>query len=300
MLLDPFRPGVLERLGLAPDKLRLKNPRLIVARLTGYGSTGPYASWPGHDINYAAVSGVLSVLGRAGAPPTPPANLLADFAGGGLTCAMGIILALLARERTGEGQEIEAAMVDGSLYVASFIQQLLGTPLWQAGRGENQLDSGAPSYDTYECADGKWLAVGALEQPFYEALARIVGIEGDFDPYNRDHWPELRAQLTRKIKAQPQAHWMRLVEQQGGAACVTPVEELAAIGNAPHMAARQGLVGGRPAPAPRLKGSPAQPRHGLPRDGQHTMQVLQEFGFSPSAVQKLLEEGAVQHSGARL
>ncbi|KAJ5672726.1 hypothetical protein N7507_001853 [Penicillium longicatenatum] len=227
VLIDPFRPGVLERLGLSPTEVLLKhNPRLIVARMTGFRRDGKYKDMAGHDINYIAVSGVLSMLGRAGDKPFAPGNILGDFAGGGAMCFLGIILALIARTSTGRGQVVEANMVDGSAYLATFPRLARHTPAWNEPRGQNLLDSGCPYYDTYETKDaGKYFAVGALEPQFYAAL--LHGLE--FDPKkipareDRDNWPVLRDLFTRRFKEKTRAEWEIVFD--GTDACATPVLE---------------------------------------------------------------------------
>ncbi|PYH79656.1 CoA-transferase family III [Aspergillus uvarum CBS 121591] len=225
VLIDPFRPGVLERLGLDPSGVLLKhNPRLIVARLTGFRRDGKYKDMAGHDINYIAVSGVLSMLGRSNERPYAPGNLVGDFAGGGATCFQGILLALLSRERTGRGQIVEANMVDGSAYLASFPRLGRQTPTWDAPRGQNILDGGSPFYDTYETKDaGQCFAVGALEPQFYEALLKGLG----FDPKelpprdNKDNWPALRAAFAKRFQEKTRAEWETVFD--GTDACATPV-----------------------------------------------------------------------------
>ncbi|KAJ5378993.1 CoA-transferase family III [Penicillium cosmopolitanum] len=227
VLIDPFRPGVLERLGLSPTDVLLKhNPRLVVARMTGFRRDGKYKDMAGHDINYIAVSGVLSMLGRKGEKPLAPGNILGDFAGGGAMCFMGILLALMSRSHTGRGQVVEANMVDGSAYLATFPRLARQTPAWGEARGENLLDSGCPYYDTYETKDeGKYFAVGALEPQFYAALLR--GLE--FDPKaipdrtDRDNWAALRKLFTRRFKEKTRREWEAVFD--GTDACATPVFE---------------------------------------------------------------------------
>jgi alpha-methylacyl-CoA racemase len=227
VLIDPFRPGVLERLGLSPTDVLLKhNPRLVVARMTGFRRDGKYKDMAGHDINYIAVSGVLSMLGRKGEKPLAPGNILGDFAGGGAMCFMGILLALMSRSHTGRGQVVEANMVDGSAYLATFPRLARQTPAWGEARGENLLDSGCPYYDTYETKDeGKYFAVGALEPQFYAALLRGL----DFDPKivpdrtDRDNWDALRVLFTRRFKEKTRAEWEAIFD--GTDACATPVFE---------------------------------------------------------------------------
>ncbi|KAL2268639.1 hypothetical protein VTJ83DRAFT_3485 [Remersonia thermophila] len=228
VLIDPFRPGVLERLGLGPAALRARNPRLVYARLTGFRRDGRWRDMAGHDINYLAVSGALGLLGRRGAPPTPPANLLGDFAGGGVMLVLGILAALLVRERTGRGQVVEANMVDGAAYLASFARLGIGagSPAWERPRGDNLLDSGCPYYDAYETRDGRWMAVGALEPQFFKALLRGLGMEGrgwEKRRWDRNEWPALRHELEAVFKTRTRDEWEKVFE--GTDACCTPVYE---------------------------------------------------------------------------
>ncbi|KAJ5955315.1 hypothetical protein N7501_009594 [Penicillium viridicatum] len=227
ILIDPFRPGVLERLGLSPTEVLLKhNPRLIVARMTGFRRDGKYKDMAGHDINYLAVSGVLSMLGRAAEKPHAPGNIIGDFAGGGAVCFQGILLALISRSHTGRGQVVEANMVDGSAYLATFPRLARKTPSWAEPRGENVLDGGCPYYDTYETKDvGRYFAVGALEPQFYAAFVRGLGFEIGELPKREDrmNWPVLREMFTRKFKEKTRAEWEALFD--GTDACATPVLE---------------------------------------------------------------------------
>ncbi|KAL4903475.1 hypothetical protein BDW74DRAFT_40739 [Aspergillus multicolor] len=227
VLIDPFRPGVLERLGLSPKDVLLKrNPRLIVARMTGFRRDGKYKDMAGHDINYIAVSGVLSMLGRAGERPYAPGNILGDFAGGGAVCFQGILLALLSRVTTGRGQVVEANMVDGSAYLATMPRLGLQTPLWDGPRGTNMLDGGSPFYDTYETKDaGKYFSVGALEPQFYAALIKGLGFQKGELPSREDrsNWPALRETFTKRFKEKTRAEWEAVFD--GTDACATPVLE---------------------------------------------------------------------------
>lgn len=224
VLIDPFRPGVLEKLGFGPEVLRAWNPRLVLARLTGFRRHGRYSDRAGHDINYLAVSGALSLLGQKGGKPLPPGNILADFAGGGAVLFQGILLALLARHRSGRGQVVEANMVDGSAYLTTFPRLLRKTPLWNRPRGENVLDGGAPWYDTYETKDGKYMAVGALEPQFFAVFMEGLGLSGrGFEQSREDRltWPELRRVIESKFKEKTRLEWERVFD--GSDACVTPV-----------------------------------------------------------------------------
>ncbi|KAG0156171.1 Isopenicillin N-CoA epimerase, putative [Penicillium digitatum] len=231
ILIDPFRPGVLERLGLSPTDVLLKhNPRLIVARMTGFRRDGKYKDMAGHDINYIAVSGVLSMLGRASEKPHAPANIIGDFAGGGAVCFQGILLALISRSHTGRGQVVEANMVDGSAYLATFLRLGRNTPAGAAPRGENLLDGGCPYYDTYETKDtGQYFAVGALEPRFYAALVRGLGFEIADLPNREDRkqWPALREIFIRRFKEKTRVEWEAVFDRTD--ACATPVLEQAEL-----------------------------------------------------------------------
>ncbi|KAI1458386.1 CoA-transferase family III [Annulohypoxylon moriforme] len=226
IIIDPFRPGVLEKLGIGPEVLRAINPRLIYGRMTGFRRDGRYASMAGHDINYLAVSGVLSRLGRSGDKPHPPTNILGDFAGGGATLFQGILLAVIAREKTGEGQVVEANMVDGANYLATFTRQTLKTPIGDRPRGENLLDGGCPYYDTYKTKDGKYMAVGALEPQFYAALLKGLGLgnrKWEDRQLDRESWPEMRRTFETIFKSKTRSEWEGVFD--GTDACCTPILE---------------------------------------------------------------------------
>lgn len=226
ILIDPFRPGVLEKLGLGPDALLAINPRLIYGRMTGFRRDGKYADMAGHDINYLAVSGTLGMLGRAGQKPFPPINILADFAGGGATLFQGVLLALLARQTTGKGQVVEANMVDGASYLATFPRMIKKTPMGNKPRGMNALDGGSPWYDTYETKDGKYMSVGAIEPQFFAELVRLLGL-GDQGWEDKRHdestWPELHSIFTAKFLGKTRAEWEAVFD--GTDACCAPVIE---------------------------------------------------------------------------
>ncbi|RDW95129.1 alpha-methylacyl-CoA racemase-2 [Coleophoma crateriformis] len=232
IVIDPFRPGVLEKLGLGPEVLLKINPRIIIGRMTGFRRDGKYKDMAGHDINYIAVSGALSMLGRKGEKPLPPANILGDFAGGGATLFQGILLALLARATSGKGQVVEANMVDGSAYLVSFPRMLTKTPMWSRPRGENTLDSGCPYYDTYETKDGKYMAVGALEPQFFALLLKGLGLSGkgiEKTREDRTTWPEMKSTFERLFKARTRSEWEQVFDKTD--ACCTPVLELGELEN---------------------------------------------------------------------
>ena len=232
IVIDPFRPGVLEKLGLGPDVLLSINPKIIVGRITGFRRDGKYKDMAGHDINYIAVSGALAMLGRKDEKPLPPANILGDFAGGGATLFQGLLLALIERGKSGRGQVVEANMVDGSAYLVTFPRMLKKTPTWSRPRGENTLDSGCPYYDTYETKDGKYMAVGALEPQFFALLIKGLGLSGkgiEKTREDRQNWPGLKETFTKLFKAKTRAEWEKEFDKTD--ACCTPVLEYAELEN---------------------------------------------------------------------
>lgn len=234
IVIDPFRPGILEKLGLGPDVLEKINPRIILGRMTGFRRDGKYKDMAGHDINYIAVSGALGVLGRKGQKPFGPINILGDFAGGGAVLFQGILLALLAREKSGKGQVVEANMVDGSSYLMTFPRLAYKTPAFDKPRGENLLDSGCPYYDTYETKDGKFMAVGALEPQFFALLVKGLELQGkglEETRYDRDTWPAMLDLFTKLFKEKTRSEWEAIFD--GTDACVTPVLELGELENDP-------------------------------------------------------------------
>ncbi|KAJ4389241.1 hypothetical protein N0V93_006706 [Gnomoniopsis smithogilvyi] len=224
VLIEPFRPGVMEKLGLGPEEVLKVNPKLIYARMTGFRRDGRYKDMAGHDINYLAVSGVLGMLGRKGGKPTPPMNILGDFAGGGATLFQGILMALLARDKHGKGQVVEANMVDGASYLTTFPRLVAKTPMGDRPRGENVLDSGCPYYDTYETKDGGFMAVGALEPQFYAALIRGLGLQGkgwEARRNDRECWEEMRDVFANAFRSRTREEWEKVFD--GTDACCTPV-----------------------------------------------------------------------------
>ncbi|XP_018606115.1 alpha-methylacyl-CoA racemase [Scleropages formosus] len=305
VVIEPFRQGVMEKLGLGPEELLKENPRLVYARLTGFGQNGCFAQSAGHDINYLAMSGLLSMLGRSTEKPYAPLNLVADFAGGGLTCTLGIVLALLERTRSGKGQVIDASMVEGSAYVGSFVWKSRNLGLWNHPKGENLLDSGAPFYDTYRTSDGKYVAVGAIEPQFYQQLLQGLGLDSaDLPPQlSSSDWPEMRKIFAARFASKTRAEWEQVFD--GTDACVTPVLSLDEVASHPHNQERGSFVQDTqgeesPRPAPILSRTPAAPS--LARDpfiGEHTRVVLEEYGYMPAEVEQLLEAGAVECGRAK-
>jgi alpha-methylacyl-CoA racemase len=282
VVVEGFRPGVMERLGLGPDPLLKLNPGLIFARMTGYGQQGPLSMRAGHDINYIAVAGALEPIGRAGQSPLPPLNLVGDFGGGGMLLAVGILAALHERTRSGRGQVVDAAMVDGASLLTAFLHGMRAEGNWADERGTNLLDGGAPFYDTYETSDGGYMAVGALERRFYQQLLIGLGLEGDPElpgQMDRDRWNELRAGFATIFASRTRAQWSQTFAELD--ACVSPVLAPSEVADAEHTKARAGFVdvGGvsQPAPAPRFSRTPAiTPR--APRvPGEDTENVLAEW-----------------------
>lgn len=255
-LIEGFRPGVTERLGLGPEVLLGDNPRLVYGRMTGWGQTGPYAQAAGHDINYIALAGALHTYGRAGEKPTPPINMVGDFGGGGMMLAFGMVAALLHAQKTGQGQVIDAAMTDGAAVLMSMIWGFRSHGMWSDERGTNLLDTGAHMYDTYATSDGKWLSIGSLEPQFYAELRRLAGLadDRDFDAQmDRAAWGPLKARLTALFLTRTRDQWCELMEMTD--VCFAPVLSMAEAPAHPHNAARGTFieVGGvmQPAPAPR-------------------------------------------------
>jgi alpha-methylacyl-CoA racemase len=298
VLLEPYRPGVMERLGLGPDVACARNPRLVYARLTGFGQEGPYASMAGHDINYIAISGALSLLGRKGEKPLPPVNLLGDFAGGGMLCALGICLALLERGHSGRGQVVDAAMVDGAAYLASFVYKFRNTGWWRDERGTNMLDTGAPFYDTYRTKDGQFVSVGAIEPQFYAALLAGLGLDAAAMPQQMDQskWQETAVRFSELFAGKTRDEWGAIFD--GTDACVAPVLGLGEVDTHPHNRARKLLIPdpqgkAEPAPAPRLSRTPGDGSRPQPQVGEHTRAVLGEYGFSAAEIDRLTDSGVV-------
>ncbi len=297
VLVEAFRPGVAERLGFGPDVCAGRNPRLVYARMTGWGQDGPLATTAGHDIDYIAVAGSLEPIGRAGERPVPPLNLVGDFGGGGMLLAVGVLAALLERERSGLGQVIDAAMVDGSALLASFLYGLRAAGAWQDERGSNVLDGGAPFYDTYATADGGYLAVGALEPKFYAELLARLGLETAGLPgqYDRSGWPVLRATFTEVFATRTQAEWVEAFA--GSDACVAPVVSPRDAPGHPHNVARGTFtdVGGviQPGPAPRFSRTPSAAPAPPVRPGANTGEVLAGLGLTAGEISDLRDRGVV-------
>jgi alpha-methylacyl-CoA racemase len=297
VLVEGFRPGVAERLGFGPEVCAERNPRLVYGRMTGWGQEGPLALAAGHDIDYIAISGALSMVGRAGDAPVPPVNLLGDFGGGGMLLALGILAALVERASSGLGQVVDAAMVDGSALLTSFVYGLRATGGWSDERGTNLLDGGAPFYDTYATADGGYVAVGALEPQFYAALLAGLGLADADLPgqHDRAGWPVLRERFAATFASRSRADWEQVFA--GTDACVSPVLSMAEAPAHPHATARQAFVdvGGvvQPAPAPRFGRSATATPSAPPRPGADSDAVLADLGLSQAQVADLRDRGVV-------
>ncbi len=297
VLLEGFRPGVLERIGVGPDALESRHPSLVVGRMTGWGQTGPYSEMAGHDINYIAMSGALGSIGRTGERPVPPLNLVGDYGGGALYLAVGVLAALVERQGSGRGQVIDGAMIDGAASLMTPIYQMFGMGHWVEGRESNLLDGAAPFYDTYETADGKAVAVGPLEEPFYVTMLEGLGLDQQDLPDRNDvsTWPELKERFGDVFRTRTRAEWERIFF--GTDACVTPVLTIAEAQAHRVNTEREVFVAAdgiaQPGPAPRFSRTPSSVKGDTPGPGQHTDAVLDELGYSPAEVQWLRDGGAV-------
>src|SRR4051812_48264516 len=291
VLLEGFRPGVAERLGLGRDVCLARNPRLVYGRMTGWGQDGPLASTAGHDVGYIAVTGALHAIGRAGGPPQVPVNLLGDFGGGALYLVVGVLAALWDTPADGRGQVVDAAIVDGTAHLSTMLLGMLAGGLWEDRRGVNLLDTGVPWYDVYETADGGHMAVGALEPQFYAQLLDRLGLTDVGPP--RDDAGRLRALLTETFRSRTRDEWTAVFE--GSDACVAPVLSYTEAREHPHLKARgtyvesHGVV--QPAPAPRFSRTPAALDRPPPRPGEHSREALTDWGVP--GVEALLGSGAV-------
>lgn len=254
VLLEGYRPGVAEKLGVGPEDCAKLNPRLVYGRMTGWGQTGPLSQRAGHDINYISLTGALHAIGRAGEAPVPPLNLVGDFGGGSMFLVVGVLAALHERHRSGLGQVVDAAMVDGAGVLMQLVWSMFGQNMWEDERQANMLDGGTPYYDTYRCSDGRWVAVGALEPQFYAALLDGLGLTGaDLpDQHDKSGWPILRTRFAERFESRDRDHWAAVFE--GTDACVTPVLSLAEAPAGSHLAARgslyedDGVIQATPAP----------------------------------------------------
>jgi len=298
VLIEGFRPGVTEKLGLGPSDCMARNPRLVYGRMTGFGQQGPLAQAAGHDLNYIALSGALHAIGAAGGAPVPPLNLVGDYGGGALYLAFGVLAAIFERQHSGRGQVVDAAMVDGAASLASMFFGLAAAGQWSAERGSNLLDGGAPFYGCYETADGRWVSLGALEPKFFAQLATALELEPHFvaRQYDRRLWPELRAAIAAAVRRRTRDEWCERLE--GSDACFAPVLTFEEATQHRHARARaafvelDGVV--QPAPAPRFDRTPAPPPRAAPALGTHTEELLAEAGYDAAAVAALRAQGVVR------
>jgi len=296
-LIEGFRPGTMERLGLGPAPCLARNPRLVYGRMTGWGQEGPLAGIAGHDLDYIALTGVLDAIGREGAPPTPPLNLVADFGGGALYLAFGLVSALLEAQRSGAGQVVDAAMVDGAASLMTLFHGLAAAGRHGAPRGENLLDSGAPWYEVYQCADGRWLAVAAVEARFRSALYAGLGLDEAALPDQDDpaHWPAIKRLIAGRIATKSQREWCAQLD--GSDACIAPVLTLAEAPEHPHHRARgtyieiDGLV--QPAPAPRFSRTRPEPPGPPLAAGEGGEAALADWGIPEERIAELRAAGVI-------
>ena len=301
-VIEGFRPGVMERLGVGPEVCLARNPKLVFGRMTGWGQEGPYANSAGHDINYIALAGALAHFGRAGEPPTPPLNMVGDFGGGGMLLAYGVVCALLEAQRSGEGQVVDAAMVDGSAVLMSMFWAFKNVGMFdEHARGTNLLDTGAHFYDVFECADGEWVSIGSIEPQFYALLLEKMGLSGDGEFANqmdRAQWPQLKQKLAEVFITKTRSQWNEIME--GTDVCYAPVLRMSEAAQHPHNVARNTFieVAGvtQPAPAPRYSRTatdlPTAPAHA----GQHTRTVLADWGVDDVRIDTLIASGAAKQA----
>jgi alpha-methylacyl-CoA racemase len=299
-LIEGFRPGVMERLGVGPDVCLARNKKLVFGRMTGWGQDGPYANSAGHDINYIALAGALAHFGRAGEAPVPPLNMVGDFGGGGMLLAYGVVCALLEAQRSGAGQVVDASMVDGSAILMSMFWGFKNIGLHnENARGTNMLDTGAHFYDVYKCSDGKFVSIGSIEPQFYAQLLQLTGLASDAEFANqqdRTIWPKLKQRLTDVFATKSQAQWCQIME--GTDVCFAPVLTMSEAAKHPHNVARQTFIEvngvAQPAPAPRFSRTNATVSHGPVAAGENTREVLQSWGVEN--VDNLIMRGVVKQS----
>lgn len=300
-LIEGFRPGVTERLGIGPDDCMARNPKLVYGRMTGWGQTGPYAPTAGHDINYIALSGTLSMIGRKGDAPVPPLNLVGDFGGGGMLLAYGVVCGLLEASRSGQGQVIDAAMVDGAALLAAMVHGFRAMGIWGDERGTNMLDTGAWFYEVYETADGRYISLGSIESQFLAEMVGLTGLADDGagplpDQQDRDTWPAMKERLAAVVRTRTRDEWCTVLE--GHDACFAPVLEPEEAAEHPHNVERGTFIrpGGvlQPAPAPRFSRTVPEVSGPPARAGEHTDGALAGWGFEADEIAKLREAGAIR------
>jgi alpha-methylacyl-CoA racemase len=300
-IFEGYRPGVAERLGVGPEACLAKNPRLVYGRMTGWGQSGPLANTAGHDINYIAITGALHAIGRRGEAPVPPLNLVGDFGGGGMLLAFGIVCALLEAQKSGKGQVVDAAMIDGAAALMAMFYGLKTAGMFNGPRGTHLLDTGAPFYDVYETKDGKYASIGAIEPQFFAQLAQRAGLPTDDYgvQYDMSEWPQQKERLAALFKSKTLAEWTALLE--GSDACFAPVLDLDEAPRHPHNVARKTFtsVGGevQPSPAPRFSRTPASEPIPCTPMGRDTHAVLHDFGFGEDEIASLIEARAVAQGG---
>jgi len=301
-LIEGYRPGKMEKLGLGPDVCLTRNPKLVYGRMTGWGQTGPMARSVGHDLNYIALSGVLNLIGRKDAPPAIPLNLIGDYAGGGAFLALGIVAALFHARASGEGQVVDAAMVDGASNLMTSIHYMNAMGRWTGERGTNHLDSGAPYYDVYETSDGKWITIAAIEAVFYRNLLARLGLADAFwqDQHDRSKWPERHDRLASIFRGKTRAEWCDLLDDAD--VCFAPVLAMDELADHPHHSARGAFVMRdgvlTPAPAPRLSATPAQFGASASPPGTDTRALLAEAGFDDARIEEMRAAGIVHQPDA--
>ena len=296
-LTEGFRPGVTERLGIGPDVCMARNSRLVYGRMTGWGQTGPYALTAGHDINYIALAGALEPIGRRGEAPVPPLNLVGDFGGGGMYLAFGMVCAILEARSSGQGQVVDAAMVDGAASLMGFFHGFRAMGVWNDDRGTNMLDTGAPYYDVYETSDGKYVSIGSIEPQFYAELREKLGLDDvKWDAQQtRADWPDRKVDLAEIFKTKTRDEWCEIIE--GSDVCFAPVLSMEDAPKHPHNVARATFteVAGvtQPSPAPRFSRTEAKIQRPAAHAGQHSDELLAEFGFDDAEIASLRDSGAV-------
>ena len=295
VLVEGLRPGVAERLGVGPEVVSARNPRLVYGRMTGWGQDGPLADRAGHDIDYLAISGALATIGETDGPPVPPLNLVADFGGGSMLLVAGVLAALVERATSGRGQVVDAAMVDGVSTLLAMTWGMRAAGTWQDTRGSNLLDGGAPFYSTYACADGGWLAVGAIEPQFWAVVVEVLELHDAPPQSDTARWPELRRRIAEAVARRTRDEWAEVFAPLD--ACVAPVLTLGEASQHPQMRARETLVEldgvVQPAPAPRLSRTPGEVSGPPTRPGQHTREALHDWGFGADEVARLVADAVV-------
>ncbi len=301
-LIEGFRPGVMERLGVGPDVCLERNPKLVFGRMTGWGQDGPYAQAAGHDINYISLAGALAHFGRAGEAPVPPLNMVGDFGGGGMFLALGVVAALLEAQTSGAGQVVDTAMVDGTAVLMTMFWSMKAAGIFdEQNPGTNLLDTGAHFYDVYECSDGRYISIGSIEPQFYAELMRLTGLEGD-DQFARQmdatQWPELKVRIAELFKTKTCDEWCELMEMTD--VCFAPVLTMSEAAQHPHNVERETFIelGGimQPAPAPRFSRTTSEVTQLPAHAGQHTRDVLADWGVDAARIGQLIESGAVRHA----